>query len=151
MSFFNKIKNAVLTGTDDLVTGVAKFKNKKFMEGTVAVCAIVSMASDGASAEEKQKMVGFIQQSKELRVFDVNDVIKFFKKLVDGFEFDPDIGKGEAMKYVVLLKNKPEAAQLALRVGIAVAKSDGDFDTHEKEAVREICTALEFNPADYQL
>ena len=36
MSFFNKIKNAVLTGTDDLVTGVAKFKNKKFMEGTVA-------------------------------------------------------------------------------------------------------------------
>jgi tellurite resistance protein TerB len=151
MSFFNKIKGAVLSGAGDFATGVAKFKNKKFMEGTVAVCAIISMASEGASAEEKQKMIGFIQQSEELAVFDVNEVIKFFNKLVDGFAFDQDIGKGEAMKYVVLLQDKPDAAQLALRVGIAVAKSDGDFDAQEKEAARDICNALGFNPTEYQL
>lgn len=151
MTIFNKIKNAVLSGADDLATGVAKYKNKKFMEGTVAVCAIISMASDGASASEKQKMIGFIQQSKELSVFEVNDVITFFNKLVDGFSFDQDIGKGEAMKYVVLLKDKPESAQLALRVGIAVAKSDGDFDSEERKAASDICAALGFNSADYQL
>ncbi|WP_045411881.1 tellurite resistance TerB family protein [Vibrio owensii] len=151
MSFLRKIKNSVLSSAEDLVAGVTKFQNKKFMEGTVAVCAVVSIASNGASSQEKQKMLGFIQQSKELAVFDVNDVITFFNKLVDGFAFDPDIGKGEAMKYIVQLKEKPEAAQLALRVGIAVAKSDGDFDAQEKEAAREICVALGFNPADYQL
>jgi tellurite resistance protein TerB len=151
MSFLKKIKDAVITGSDELVTGVNKFKNKKFMEGTVSVCAIISMASDGASREEKQKMIGFIQQSKELAVFDVNEVIEFFNKLVESFTFDADIGKGEAMKYVVRLKDKPEAAQLAIRVGIAVAKSDGDFDADEKEAAREICVALGYSPADYQL
>ncbi len=151
MSFLKKIKDAVMTGSDELATGVNKFKNKKFMEGTVSVCAIISMASDGASREEKQKMIGFIQQSKELAVFDVNEVIEFFNKLVESFTFDADIGKGEAMKYVVRLKDKPEAAQLAIRVGIAVAKSDGDFDADEKEAAREICVALGYSPADYQL
>ncbi|MCG3884457.1 tellurite resistance TerB family protein [Photobacterium leiognathi] len=151
MSFLNKIKGAVLSGAEDLATGVAKFKNRKFMEGTVAVCAVVSMASNGASSDEKQKMIGFIKQSEELSVFDVDEVIKFFNKLVDGFAFDTDIGKGEAMKYIVQLKDKPDAAQLALRVGIAVAKSDGDFDAQEQEAAREICTALGFKPADYQL
>ncbi len=151
MSFLNKIKGAVLSSAEDLATGVAKFKNRKFMEGTVAVCAVVSMASNGASSDEKQKMIGFIKQSKELSVFDVNEVITFFNKLVDSFAFDIDIGKGEAMKFIVQLKDKPDAAQLALRVGIAVAKSDGDFDVQEQEAAREICTALGFNPADYQL
>lgn len=151
MSFFTKMKDAVKSGADDLAASVAKFKNKKFMEGTVAICAIISMASGGASTEEKQKMVDFIRQSKELAVFDLNDVIKFFNKLAEGFTFDKDIGFGEAMKYVLPLKDKPQEAQLALQVGVAVAKSDGDFDNQEKELVRKICVALGFNPADYDL
>ncbi len=70
-------------------------------------------------------MIMFIKQSPELSVFDTNEVIEFFNKLVTSYEFDADIGKGEAMKYIMALKSQPEAAQLALRVGIAVAKSDG--------------------------
>ena len=151
MSIFNKIKNAVSAGQSELASQVSRFKNRKFMEGTVAVCACISMASNGASAEEKQKMVGFIQQSKDLAVFDVQEVITFFNELATGFEFDIDIGKGEAMKYVMRLKDQPDAAQLALRVGIAVAKSDGDFDDQEKAIAREICQALGFSTDEYHL
>lgn len=151
MSFFEQLKDAVKSGADDLAASVSKFKNKKFMEAVVSVCAIVSIADGEVSADEKQKMIGFIKQSKELEVFDVKEIILFFNGLLESFAFDHEIGKGEAMKYIVRLKEKPEAAQLAIRVGIAVAKSDGDFDLHEQKAVREICTALALNPADYQL
>ncbi|MGF1686525.1 tellurite resistance TerB family protein [Photobacterium japonica] len=151
MSFFKKVKDAVNAGHSELTNQVGRFKNRKFMEGTVAVCACISMASDGASAEEKQKMMSFIQQSEELAVFDVKEVIGFFNTLATGFEFDVDIGKGEAMKYVMRLKDQPDAAQLALRVGIAVAKSDGDFDDSEKAIAREICVALGFSTSEYQL
>ena len=151
MSFFDKVKNAVNAGRDELQSQVGRFKNRKFMEGTVAVCACISMASNGAGSEEKQKMLQFIQQSPELNVFDTNEVITFFNKLADGFAFDSDIGKGEAMKFIVRLKDQPDAAQLAVRVGIAVAKSDGDFDDMEKTVAREICLALGFSPTDYQL
>ncbi|KAA9000143.1 Tellurium resistance protein TerB [Affinibrenneria salicis] len=151
MSFFNKVKKALDAGRAELTTQVGRFKNRKFMEGTVAVCAYIAMASDGAGATEKQKMMNFIKGSSELSVFDSSEVIAFFNKLVSSFEFDQDIGKGEAMKYIIALKDQPEAAQLALRVGIAVAKSDGDFDASEQAAAREICTAVGFSPADYQL
>ncbi|PHM66332.1 tellurite resistance protein [Xenorhabdus stockiae] len=151
MSFLNKIKSAFSVGREELTNQVGRFKNKKFMEGTVAVCAHVAMASNGVSSEEKQKMVGFIKSSPELKVFDTTEIIEFFNKLVSSYEFDADIGKGEAMKYIMALKQQPEAAQLALRVGIAVAKSDGDFDNDEKNAAREICTALGFVPADFDL
>ncbi len=93
----------------------------------------------------------FCDPQEELKVFDTAEVIEFFNKLVTSFDFDLEIGKGETMKYILALKDQPEAAQLALRVGIAVAKSDGNFDDDEKSAVREIARSLGFDPAEFGL
>lgn len=150
MSFFDKVKGAINSGRDELTRQLAVSK-QKFMQGTVAVCARIAVSSDGVSSEEKQKMMGFLRSSEELKVFDTNEVIEFFNKLVSSFDFDVEIGKGETMKYIPALKDQPEAAQLALRVGIAVAKSDGNFDQDEKLASREIAIALGFDPAEFGL
>ncbi len=93
----------------------------------------------------------FCDPQKSWKVFDTAEVIEFFNKLVTSFDFDLEIGKGETMKYILALKDQPEAAQLALRVGIAVAKSDGNFDDDEKSAVREIARSLGFDPAEFGL
>ncbi len=151
MSLFEKLKDAINQGREELATQVGRFKNKKFMEGTVAVCACISMASNDASDEEQKKMLSFIENSQELKIFNSFEIIEFFNKLSSGFSLDKDIGKGEAMKYISRLKDQPDAAQLAVRVGIAVAKSDGNFDESEKEMVREICVVLGFHPGDFQL
>lgn len=151
MSFFDKLKETLTTGRDELARQVGRYKNKKFMQGTVAVCAQIAVASDGVSSEEKQKMVSFLQSSEELKVFATAEVIEFFNKLIANFDFDLEIGKGEAMKYILALKDQPEAAQLAIRVGIAVAKSDGNFDDDEKSAVRDIARALGFSSAEFGL
>lgn len=151
MSFFNKIKETVTSGAEDLSAQISKLKNKKFMQATVAICAAISMASEGSSAEEKQVMERYFKQSNELKDFDMKEVMEFFTQLVDAFELDKDIGFGEAIKYISPLKDKPDMAQLAMRVGIAVANCDGDFDQNEKDAARKICTTLGLNPADYQL
>ncbi|HDJ1438609.1 tellurite resistance TerB family protein [Serratia rubidaea] len=151
MGFIGKVKGVFNSGREELTRQVGRYKNKKFMQGTVAICARIAVASDGVSAEEKQKMMGFLRSSEELKVFDTNEVIEFFNKLVSSFDFDMEIGKGETMKYALALKDQPEAAQLALRVGIAVAKSDGNFDRDEQTAVREIAVALGFSPAEFGL
>lgn len=151
MSIFDKVKGALSTGREELTRQFGRFKNKKFMQGTVAVCARIAVSSDGVSAEEKQKMMGFLRSSDELKVFDTKEVIDFFNKLVSSFDFDMEIGKGETMKYILALKDQPEAAQLALRVGIAVAKSDGNFDADEQKSAREIAVALGFEPAEFGL
>ncbi|MDF7675284.1 tellurite resistance TerB family protein [Neisseriaceae bacterium ESL0693] len=148
MSFFNSIKETLTSGHNELARQVGRFKNKKFMQGTVAVCAYIAVASNGVSTEEKKKMMDFLKSSEELKVFETEEIIEFFNKLLSHFEFDNEIGKGEAMKYILGLP-RPEAAQLALRVGIAVAKSDDDFDVDEQKAVSEIANALGFHPRDF--
>lgn len=151
MGLFNKVKSTLSASRVELVKQVGRFKNKKFMQGTVAVCARIAVSSDGVSAEEKQKMMGFLRSSEEMKVFDTNEVIDFFNKLVSSFDFDMEICKGETMKYILALKDQPEAAQLAVRVGIAVGKSDGNFDPDEQAATREIIAALGFNAEEFGL
>lgn len=151
MNFFNTLKDKFNAGRDELTKQVGRYKNRAFLEGTIAVCARIAVASDGVSSEEKQKMMGFLRASPELSIFDTTEVIQFFEKLVTSFSFDIEVGKGETMKYILALKNKPEQAQLAVRVGIAVAKSDGDFDETEKANAREIIEALGFQASEFGL
>ena len=74
-----------------------------------------------------------------------------FNTLMSSFDFDQEVGKGEAMKLIVRLKDNPDELQLAIRVAIAVAKSDNDFDTHEQNYIRSVCNLVGLNPADFDL
>jgi tellurite resistance protein TerB len=121
------------------------------MEASTAVCALISAASGGVSSEEKQKMVGFINNSPELKIFNMSDVIKSFTGHCEKFEFDFQLGQAEALKVIARIKNDPGASRLLVRVGCAIGASDGDFDEKEKAACRLVCAELGLNPADFDL
>lgn len=151
MSFLKSVKKAIASGRDSVVTQVGRYKNKTFMQGVVAVCARVAVADGTVSAEEKQKMIGFLKSSAELKVFNTDEIIAFFTTLTNHFDFDVEVGKGETMKYILALKSEPEMAQLAIRVGVAIAKSDGSFDEDERLALKDVAQALGFSAADFDL
>lgn len=134
-----------------LTAEVSKFKNRAFMEATVASCALVAAADGTISSEEKQKMAGFIRNSDELKHFAMPDVIAFFEKVVGNFDFDPAIGKAEALKVIGRLRSNPEQARVMVRVACAIGASDGNFDQKERTVVREICGELGLNPADFDV
>ena len=134
-----------------LTAEVSKFKNRAFMEATVASCALVAAADGTISSEEKQKMAGFIRNSDELKHFAMPDVIAFFEKVVGNFDFDVVIGKAEALKVIGRLRSNPEQARVMVRVACAIGASDGNFDQKERTVVREICGELGLNPADFDI
>ncbi len=130
---------------------VKKIKNKNFMDGVVAACALVAYANGVIKPEEKSKMLRYIQQNDALSVFDMNDVITAFEKHVQKLDFDIHIGKGEALKIISKLKKKPEEAKMMVWVSCAIGAADGDFDDNEKQVVREICGTLGLDTAEFQL
>ncbi len=134
-----------------LTAEVSKFKNRTFMEATVASCALVAAADGTISSEEKQKMAGFIRNSDELKHFAMTDIIAFFEKVVGNFDFDAEIGRAEALKVIGRLRGNEEQARVMVRVACAIGASDGNFDANEKAVVRTICTELGLNPADFDL
>lgn len=151
MSFFDTLKQKAGEARSKLATEVSKFRNREFMEACVAGCALVAAADGNIDSAEKQKMMKFIQQSDELKVFDTKDVINFFNKIAENFEFDNEIGKAEALKVIGKLRNKPDAARLMVRVCCAIGSADGDFDDKEKDIIRAMCRDLNIPSDDFGL
>ena len=135
----------------NIKTEVTKFKNKEFLEATVAACVIVVHADGVAKPEEKQKMMGFLRTNESLSVFDSSEVIEIFEKYSKHYEFDAKIGQANALQAVAKLKSKEAEARLMVRVCCVISAADGDFDSNEKTAVRAICNELGLNPKDFDL
>jgi tellurite resistance protein TerB len=145
------LKTNVAKARNALSTEVGKFRNRDFMEATANACALIAAADGEISSAEKMKMTGFINNSPELKVFDLKDVIRVFNDACGKFEFDFQIGQAEALKVINRIKGKDGAARLLVRVACAIGASDGNFDDKEKAACRLICAELALPPADFDL
>ncbi len=151
MSFFDTLKQKGQEVRQKLTSEVSRFRNREFMEACVSGCALVAAADGTISSEEKQKMMGYIKNSDELKVFNADEVIAVFNKVASGLEFDHMIGKAEALKKIAVLRKKPDAARLMVRVCCVIGCADGTFDDNEKKIVREICAELDVPAADFDL
>lgn len=145
------LKTNMSMARDKLATEVSKFKNRDFMTATASACAMIAAADGDISSSEKMKMTGFINNSPELKAFDLKDVIAAFNDACGKFEFDIQIGQAEALKTINKIKGNDGAARLLVRVACAIGASDGNFDQQEKAACRLICLELGLNPADFDL
>jgi tellurite resistance protein TerB len=150
MSFSNFL-SGLKTKAGELRTEALKFKNKDFLNAAMAGSALISMADGSVSAEEKQKMIKFIESNDALSVFTTSDVIKAFQDFVGQLEFDKDIGEAKAYQALSKMKSNTEASRLLVRMIIAVAASDGNFDANEKTVASKICRELGVNPSEFEL
>lgn len=126
-----------------------RFKSQDVLDAVVAACALVGMADGRLDPSERQKMLEFVQQSDELRVFDTNKVIQQFNFYVQRIEADPMLGRAEAFRALGRVRSKPEIARLVARYCIAIGYADGSFDQNEKQMVSEICRELGLNPTEF--
>lgn len=147
----NWLKENTAKARAGMAAEVSKFKNRVFMEAVVAGCALVAAADGDVSADEKQKMAGYIRSADELKHFDMGEVIKAFEETVQKFEFDNEIGKAEALKTIGKLRGKPDQARLLVRVTCAIGAADGDFDPDEKKMVAQIARDLDLDSAEFDL
>lgn len=130
---------------------VSRHKNREFLEATISGCVLVAAADGTIKPEEKQKTIGFIQASSELKVFSTTEVIAAFNTAVSTFDFDFEIGRMDALKVIGRLKRNPDAARVMVRVCCIIGAADGNFDDDEKNVVRDICKALDLPPAEFGL
>lgn len=150
MSFSNFLSN-LKTKAGELKTEALKYKNKDFLNAAMAGSALIAMADGSVSAEEKQKMIKFIESNDALSIFPTNDVIKSFQEFVNQIEFDKDIGEAKVFQALGKMKSNVDASRLLVRMIIAVASSDGNFDANEKAVASKIARELGINPSEFEL
>jgi tellurite resistance protein TerB len=150
MSFQNFLDN-LKQKASELKNEALKFKNKDFLNAAVSGSVLISMADGHVSSEEKQKMMRFIENYEALSVFSSKDLIEAFQNAMTQIEFDKDLGEAKAYDAIRKMKNNDAAARLIMRLTIAIAGADGNFDESEKRVARKIAMELGLSPADFEL
>ena len=146
-TFLSRLKSKA----SELKTEALKYKNKDFLNAAMAGSALISMADGSISAEEKQKMIKFIETNEALSVFTTSDVIKAFQDHVSQLEFDRDIGEAKAYQALHKMKSNADASRLLVRMIIAIASSDGNFDAQERVIASKIAKELGISPSEFEL
>ena len=150
MSFENFLSQ-LKTKANELKTEALKFKNKDFLNAAMAGSALIAMADGSISSTEKQKMIKFIESNDALSIFTTSDVIKAFQDFVSQLEFDKEIGEAKAYQAIGKMKSNTEASRLLVRMIIAIASSDGLFDSDEKKVAIKIAKELAIDPSEFEL
>ena len=134
----------------ELKTDALKYKSKDFLNAALGGSALVILADGSIDAQEKIKMMKFIQNNEALSVYDTSEVVKTWKDFIETIEMDEDIGEAKAMSALSKIKGKEEA-RLVLRMVCAIGASDGIFDNDEKKVASKIAIELGLNPSDFDL
>ena len=144
---FNQAKAKV----SELKTEALKYKSKDFLHAALGGSALVIMADGNIDANEKSKMMRFIQSNDALSVYDTSEVIKVWKDYIGTLELDTDIGEAKALAAIGKVKGSAEQARLVMRMVIAIGAADGDFDADEKRVASVVSRELGLDPAEFDL
>ncbi len=135
---------------DTVSAEVSKIKNRSFMEGVTAGCALVAAADGTIDSAEIQKMMGFIRQSDALKNFKVDEVQTAFRKYAEKIQSDKDFGPMAAYEAIGKVKDATEQKML-VRVCCVIGAADGEFDEDERAVVAKIAREMGLDPAEFDL
>lgn len=151
MSFWSDIKGRMSDLNDSVQQNIGKFKNKKFADASMAMCALVAAADGDIDADERRKTAAFIMSNETLKVFSASDLKEKFAFFCNKLETDFDFGRIEAIQALSALKGKPDQARACIQLGIIIGRADGNFDADEKRVIKDACNAVGISPTEFDL
>jgi tellurite resistance protein TerB len=151
MALWNQLRARAQTMGDQLKTKTGQFKNKEFANASMAMCALIAAADGSIDNAERAKVSGLITSNEALKVFPQAELTQKFDFYASKLQSNFDFGKLEATQTIAKLKTKPDQARAVIQIGIIIGGADGNFDDHEKAAVRDACHTLGIPPAEFDL
>jgi tellurite resistance protein len=132
-----------------------RFRNRSFLEATMAASALVAMADGEVKFSELSALDDLLESVRELQVYDPHVAVDLCRFHVDAIAADAaagaDAGKVRALEVVGRIAGDDEAARLVIQMCLVISRSDGEFSDSEADMVRDLCAALWLDPGDVGL
>ena len=144
VGFFRFAKEALAAELD-------KFRNRQFLDATMAASALVSLADGDANITELNILDQALETIQELKIYDPHDAMNLYRDYIDGLREDPGTTRNKIMQAVGKIQDDQHAARLLIRVCVAIGKADDNFSEPEKEVITELCQILALDDDELDL
>ena len=144
VGFFRFAKEALAAELD-------KFRNRQFLDATMAASALVSLADGDANITELNILDQALETIQELKIYDPHDAMNLYRDYIDGLRDDPGRTRNKIIQSVGKIQDDQHAARLLIRVCVAIGKADDNFSEPEKEVITELCQILALDDDELDL
>ena len=151
MGIWDNVKTWASTTSSNLQTQVGKFKNKDFSDACMAMSALIAAADGSVDPSERSKTAALIVNNDILKIFPADQLRTKFDEYCNKLTTDFDFGKVGLIQVISKLRSKPDQARAVIQIGIIIGGADGNFDTKERQMVKEACFAAGLNPTEFDL
>ena len=131
--------------------GRERFKNRPFLEATMAASALVAMADGEVKFSELSALDDLLENVHELQVYDPHVAVDLCRDHIDAIAADAEAGRAKALEAVGRIAGDEEASRLVVQMCLVISRSDGEFSENEADAMRDLCAALWLDPGDVGL
>jgi len=125
-----------------------RVRSRQFLDAVMAAGALVASADGEVSLAELLSRDDVLRRVDALQAFDTHEAVDIFRDHVSAIEANRAVGTERALESLAPVGADADAAQLLLRVALAIAKADSDFSPEEQRAVVRICEALGIEELD---
>jgi len=140
---------SVIASLGDLLHGrFERQRNRPFLEGVMAACALVATTDGDVSFGEQVRVDQILQTLDQLKVFDPHEGVEIFREFTEAILAHPRDGHEKALEAVAKVSEDLEAGALLLRICLAVSEADGDVSLADQIEIVSLCSRFGIDPAD---
>jgi len=125
---------------------IARHRQRPFLEAAMAACALIASADDEVSFSERARMDAVLESLAELRVFDPHAAVNLFDAEIEALQADREAGRAAAFETIRRGAAAEGAAELLVRICVAISLADGKFVSSERAMLGLICASLNLAP-----
>jgi len=126
-------------------------KNRPFLEGVMAACAMVATADGEVSFAKRVRVDQILQSLQQLQVFDPHEGIDLFNDFTDLILEHPATGHETAFLAMDRVARDAENGALMLRICVAICEADSESRLADQIEVVSLCSRLGLDPTDLGL
>jgi chromosome partitioning protein len=127
---------------DPFAAGARRAKDKPFLEAAMAAAAFISATDEVVGLGRRHALDQILDGVARLKDFEVQTAVALFDDYVRHFRSAPDRARVRALKAIAAAGDRPEAAELLLRIAAAMARAEGEVSAEAHARVDKIARSL---------
>lgn len=140
---------SVIASLSDFYHGrMERQRNRPFLEGVMAACALVASTDGEVSFTEQVRVDQILQTLDQLKIFDPHEGVEIFREFTESILENPHEGHDKAVAAIAKVSEDLEAGALLLRICIAVSEASGEISLADQIEIVSICSRFGIDPAD---
>jgi tellurite resistance protein TerB len=130
------------TARASLRLGLSRFRNRQFLEATMAAAALVATADGEVTFSEMSALDDLLETVRDLNIYDPHVAVDLYRDFADAIGKNGEAAKRDALGTVAKIAGDHDACDLLIRVAVAISKADGDLSPPEARAISDLCGVL---------